>query len=273
MARQLFLFKPKSVKREVAKTEIRVLAWNVANPSLERAKKQYQWISNTEANIIILTEIKNSLGGAFLRDALENIGFNVFAPKAKSKVYSVLIAEKGFYGSVYPLDIAFLPERIQGVKLKTFFGDLLLTGMYVPSRGPKERKNVDKRKFQDQIIKWLDSFNNNNLKDCLLIGGDLNVIPQDHEPSYPFYGDWEYLFYDAFLKLGLIDTYKFVNQNGQEHSWIGRSGDGYRFDHLFLSGKLSSYVNTCTFIHETRALKLSDHSALYLSLKDLSSAT
>lgn len=268
MVRQLSLFSPKSVDEQVAKTEMRLLIWNVANPSLGRAKQQFEWIANTKANVVILTETKSSNGCIYLKDAFEDIGFKVFFPQAATNRYSVLVAEKGFNGKRHYLDIEFLPERIQALKLQTFMGNVLLIGLYVPSRGPKERRNVDKRKFQDQIMRLLNSFRNKDIKHHLLAGGDLNVIPPDHEPRYSLFGDWEYQFYNAFLKLGMSDGYKYTQPHGQEHSWIGKSGDGYRFDHLFLSNRLLGYVKRCNFIHEVRDTRLSDHSALYLLLAD-----
>lgn len=268
MARQIPLFSPESVDEQVAKTEMRLLIWNVANPSLDRARKQFEWLTNTKANVIILTEAKSSAGCYYLKESFENIGFKVFFSRAPDDRYSVLVAEKGFDSKRHCLDIEFLPERIQAIKLQTFMGRIILIGLYVPSRGPRESRNVDKRKFQDQIIRLLGSFRNCDVKHDLLAGGDLNVIPPNHEPRYSLFADWEYQFYNAFLELGMSDGYKYAQPNGQEHSWIGKSGDGYRFDHFFLSNRLLQYVKRCNFIHEVRDTRLSDHSALYLMLTD-----
>ncbi len=268
MQRQLSFLSPESVDEQVAKTEMRLLIWNVANPSLDRAREQFEWLANTKANAVILTETKASAGCCYLKESLENIGFEVFFSQASDNRYSVLVGVKGFDSKTHCLDIEFLPERIQAVKLQTFMGTILLIGIYVPSRGPRERRNLDKRKFQDQIIRLLRSFRNCDVKHGLLAGGDLNVIPPDHEPKYSFFGDWEYQFYNAFLELGMSDGYKYAQPNGQEHSWIGKSGDGYRFDHFFLSNRLLRYVKRCNFIHEVRGTGLSDHSALYLLLTE-----
>lgn len=267
MHRQLFLFNPKAVEKNASKSQIRILTWNISNPSIGRARRQFEWLLKTEANVIILTEAKYSDGCLFLKNGLENVGFNVFFPEPSSNSYSVLIAEKGFSGERQPLDVTFLPERIAAVRLRSFLKDLVVVGMYVPSRGPAERRNVDKRRFQDQVIDLLASLGNNDFKKRMVAGGDLNVIPPDHEPRYSFFGDWEYRFYNAFLKFGMIDAYKYLNKHGQEHSWVGRSGDGYRFDHLFVSIDLSPHLSECRFIHEPRVEHLSDHSALYLLLK------
>jgi len=267
VSRQLFLFTPSTVTKKAAESEIRILTWNISNPSLSRACKQLEWLASTKANVIILTEARRSEGCTFLRDGLENMGFSVFFPALAHDKYCVLMAEKGFSGKARPLGLSFLPERIQAVRLPTFLGELTVVGMYVPSRGPRERRNVDKRRFQNQIISLLTSMYKSGTTNSLVAGGDLNVIPPDHEPSYSIFGDWEYQFYNAFLKAGLIDAYKLVNPGGQEHSWLGRQGDGYRFDHLFLSHGLSSNVHGCGYCHEPRISELSDHSALHLCLK------
>ncbi len=266
MTRQLSLFSTESVDLQVSKTEMRLLTWNVANPSLDRARKQFHWLANKKANAIILTETKLSAGCNYLKESFENIGYNVFFSHASDNRYSVMVAEKGFDGKKHFLGIEFLPERIQAIKLQTFMGSILLIGIYVPSRGPKERRNVDKRKFQDQLISLLNSFDGCDIKHHLLIGGDLNIIPPDHVPKYSLFGDWEYQFYNTFLDLGMRDCYKHFNPNGQEHSWIGRSGDGYRFDHLFLSKKIIKYATECFYIHTVRESRLSDHSALLLKI-------
>jgi exodeoxyribonuclease III len=49
-------------------------------------------------------------------------------------------------------------------------------------------------------------------------------------------------------------------------SWVGRTGDGYRYDHAFCSRELRDLVISCEYLHAPRADKLSDHSALTLRL-------
>jgi len=49
-----------------------------------------------------------------------------------------------------------------------------------------------------------------------------------------------------------------VSPNTQDYSWFGREGNGYRFDHIFISQSL--------YIHEPRLQKISDHSIMYMKL-------
>ena len=51
-----------------------------------------------------------------------------------------------------------------------------------------------------------------------------------------------------------------------EYSWVGRTGDGYRYDHAFCSRSLRDLITACGYLHQPRQDKLSDHSALTLCL-------
>ena len=137
----------------------------------------------------------------------------------------------------------------------------------MPSRGPKEKRNVNKRLFQDSVIYLLNSLNQNKQTTNLVVGGDLNVIDPSHIPKYPIFGDWEYEFYNTFLEVGLVDAYGTLNPNVQEYSWFGKFDDGYRFDHLFISRCFRDDLIKCYYIHEPRISRLSDHSAMILIFK------
>lgn len=49
-----------------------ILTWNVGGPSLERAKKQFQWLEKQPVDVLVLTECKNSYGCLFLERSFKN---------------------------------------------------------------------------------------------------------------------------------------------------------------------------------------------------------
>ena len=55
-------------------------------------------------------------------------------------------------------------------------------------------------------------------------------------------------------------------QSPPRFSWVGRTGDGCRYDHAFCSRELAGLVTSCQYVHRPRSDKLSDHSALTLHL-------
>lgn len=140
-----------------------------------------------------------------------------------------------------------------------------LLGLYVPSRGPKERRNEDKRAFQNAVEQALPGL----LKEftgSVVVSGDLNVVEPGHTPHYAVFGTWEYDFYRAFLDTGLTDAFRHVHPDAVDHSWFGRGGNGYRFDHIFVTAGHKDDVQVCQYLHEPRELGLTDHSAMLLRL-------
>ncbi|ONK13110.1 hypothetical protein [Streptomyces sp. MP131-18] len=93
---------------------------------------------------------------------------------------------------------------------------------------------------------------------------DLNILEPDHAPRYPVFGTWEYDFYRSFAAAGLTDAYCHLHPQTVEHSWFGRGGNGYRFDHAFLATAHHSRLLSCGYLHRPRELGLTDHSALAL---------
>jgi len=269
VSRQSSLFgfsKGGAVIEEVA-PKLKVLTWNIVNPSIDRAYNQFSWLTNLKANIIILTEAKQSKGCTYLRNALEGAGYKVYSQAPQDNDYCVMIAEKGLSSSKWPIELSSLSHRLELIVLKTSFGELKVIGMYVPSRWPKEKRNINKRLFQNQVISLLKSLYKDESTKNLTIGGDLNVIDPTHVPKYPIFGDWEFEFYNAFLRVGLIDVYKLLNPTTQDYRWFGKLNDGYRFDHLFISKCFDISTMECYYLHEPRVSKLSDHSAMLLILK------
>ena len=263
------LFPSPSNLQEMLQSRIRILTWNIQNPSLERAKLQAEWLSTIDAHILILTEAKVSQGCLFLQDWLQTNDFSVFFPNYDEKDYCVIIAIKDMASSILELNIDFLPQRIISTVCELFLGKATLMGLYVPSRGPRENRNVKKRQFQHEISTIVKSFVYSNPKTHLIIAGDLNVLERQHIPHYSVFGEWEYAFYEFFLEVGLFDGYRLLHPDSLEYSWFGRRRQGYRFDHFFVSSNLVPHIISCSYVHEARYLHLSDHSAMCLEIANV----
>ncbi len=101
----------------------------------------------------------------------------------------------------------------------------------------------------------------------MVLTGDYNVIGLDHRPRYPGFLGFEYEFLDALTgELGFVDAQQHLHPGVQEHSWVGRGGNGYRFDYMHISRTLVSTVTECRYLHEPRQTKLTDHAAVTLRL-------
>ncbi|MHA5049514.1 tyrosine-type recombinase/integrase [Streptomyces sp. SD15] len=62
--------------------------------------------------------------------------------------------------------------------------------------------------------------------------------------------------------------FRALNPQAAEYSWVGRTGDGYRYDHAHASKALATALRACAYVHDVRTGqdRLTDHSALSVSL-------
>lgn len=281
----------------------RIMTWNVQHACAERSRRQAEWLASTDTDVVVLTEVAAGDGGAALTQALSDRGFRTLTSSAgpgHARDYRVLVACRG--GAPHPVEAVTtvdLPHRFLAVRVRltsssregvsgsdgdgirsltstftTRSGDvarsgngdvsLLVAGLYVPSRGPQHRRNVDKRAFQSAVTALLPALAAARTpEESLVVTGDLNVLERGHVPAHTNFGAWEYAFYDSFAAHGLIDAFRHLHPRAVEHSWFGRrSGAGYRFDHLFIDQAHAAHVVACHYDHRPRRAGLSDHSAL-----------
>jgi exodeoxyribonuclease-3 len=244
-----------------------VLCWNVQNPSIERAGKQFLWLRKQPANIFVLTECKRSEGCLFLERCFQTYGYRVIFPKPMENEYGVLVASKDkLTPSIFSEHLDYLPTRVNSVIMPYFNAQIEVIGLYAPSRGFDTGERKDKKKhFLSSFLKALGTAPIPALHRILC--GDFNILEPEHIPHYMEFEDWEYYFYCALEKYQLQDAFRYLHPAAKEYSWFGRSGDGYRYDHCFVSPGLVPLIDQCYYLHEPRELKLSDHSAMITILK------
>lgn len=249
------------------KNNLKLFIWNIGNPSLSRAKQQCDFFSTYRSDIFILTETKDSIGCSYIKDFFIQNGFFVDYKTPSDKFdYGVIIASNlKFYTSPFLSACKYLPSRISSIMINFNGIDYEIISLYIPSRDASKEKIVRKQKFVEQIISSLSINKYSNMH--RIICGDFNILEKSHIPHYTNFKQWEYKFYDDLLALGYMDCFKLKNPNTLEYSWVGRTGNGYRYDYAFCSMNLTANISNCFFIHTPRLSKLSDHSALIVELK------
>ncbi|MFG2627315.1 hypothetical protein [Streptomyces sp. NPDC048473] len=98
--------------------------------------------------------------------------------------------------------------------------------------------------------------------------GDFDIIEPNHIPRYRFFHQFEYDFYGWLGGVGYRDAFRMMHPYAAEHSWVGPTGDGCRYEHAHVSLDLVTSVYGCSYVHEPRTSepRLTDHSALSLIL-------
>jgi exodeoxyribonuclease-3 len=247
---------------------VSILTMNVQHASAARSRRQVQWLSSRkDADVVVLTEVAVGTHAHSLVTELELAGYKVIIPTDISGQYRVLVASR--VGTVEPgMFTASIQQRLLSVQVAVGEATFDLIGVYVPSRGPATQRNVAKRLFQRALSDLLLSHTPAFLggQSTVVIAGDMNVVEPGHVPFHRVFGQWEYDFYRSFERSGLTDAFRHLNPTRVEHSWYGRKpGSGYRFDHIFTNRP--DALMSCMYIHEPRALGLSDHAAMVATLK------
>jgi exodeoxyribonuclease-3 len=266
-SRQLPLIPLAEPARQPATDTVRLLVFNAQHASPGRARRQAEWIGRQEpADLVILTEVGAGPGGHALVGALNERGYrSVLAPEPAVPDYRTVLASRGPDLTPVPSGIDVLPHRGAAAAVNLAGHTIGLFGLYVPSRGPQQRRNQNKRAFQQAVTRALPGFAA-QFGGPVIIAGDLNVVEPGHTPHHPVFGGWEYDFYRSFSDAGMTDAFRAVHPHATEHSWFGRSGQGYRFDHVFVTKRHSAQIRRCGYLHAPRKQGLTDHAAMALSL-------
>jgi len=242
-----------------------VLTFNIGNPSEQRAERQLAWLASRPEQVMVLTETKASAGCRLLADAFTAAGYHVTFPVPEPGEYGVMIITKvaaasGDFGAA----VGYLPARAPSVTLAAPAGPIEVIGAYVPSRDAGPEKTERKRRWLAACSSALAARDPGR---PVVFLGDLNVLEPGHQPRYPFFAPFEYDFYrDLSTRHGLADLFRHLHPDTAEYSWVGRTGDGYRYDHTFATPHLAQTTTGCQYLHQPRASKLSDHSALTANL-------
>jgi exodeoxyribonuclease III len=245
--------------------ELSLLTLNIANPSPERAERQLSWLAARDEDVLVLTETKDSAGCRLLAGAFHRADYHVSYPKPDNGDYGVMIVSRvRVRTDDFGDRIGYLPSRAAAVTLPTPQGPIQVIGAYVPSRDASAEKTARKRKWLAACSAALASGTSSQPTIFL---GDLNVLEPDHQPHYRFFAPFEYDFYRHLTdNCGLIDAFRALHPEKIEHSWVGRTGDGYRYDHVHCTTDLAATLVSCGYLDQTRVDRLSDHSALSVRL-------
>jgi exodeoxyribonuclease-3 len=246
---------------------VRLMLFNAQHAAPGRARRQAAWIAAQDnADLVIVTEAGAGPGGQTLIEALGEHGYSpVLACEPAAPDYRTVLASRGPALTPIPSGIGVLAHRGLAAAVNVGGHTVGLLGLYVPSRGPKQRRNENKRAFQDAVATALPGFLA-QFRDPVIVAGDLNVVEPGHQPHLPVFGAWEYAFYRSFADAGMTDAYRARHPGAWEHSWFGRSGNGYRIDHIFVTRQHATQVSACGYLQVPRQLGLTDHAAMILTL-------
>ena len=242
---------------------LRLLTLNISGPSIARAERLAAFLAEVDADVAVLTETRNNEGTRSLLSWCRNQGYFVTGalPALSGERGVAVIRRIGpeRYPAATKVD---LPHRLVIDELVED-SSLRLVAAYVPSRDASLHKIERKQRFLDQMSATLRGVDD---AEHVVFMGDLNIVSRSHVPRYPSFKAWEYDALDEIAN-GLTDVFAEINPGVQAHSWIGRTGSGYRYDYAFVSPGLMDAVVGCEYLQEPRGLGITDHAAVLLTMR------
>lgn len=245
-----------------ASAAVALLTLNISGPSVGRARSLADFLLGLGSDVVVLTETRSNAGTRQLLDDLVGAGYTSLSPlpPAAGERGVAVLSRLPLRGVQLPASVD-LPHRLVVADMGE--GTRLIAA-YVPSRDASAPKIERKRRFLAQMLGVVER-SAADAGDVILIG-DFNIVGREHEPRYSAFRSWEYDALDRLGSLGMVDAFTLLHPGLQAHSWIGRTGNGYRYDYAFVSEGLANQVRACEYAHEPRERSLSDHAALSLQV-------
>ncbi|KND38834.1 endonuclease/exonuclease/phosphatase family protein [Streptomyces acidiscabies] len=241
-----------------------VLTFNLNNPSRERAERQLAYLAARPEQVLVLTETADSAGCAFLAERFTTAGYAVTFPRPEQRGERGVMIVSRLAARPAPFTLDYLPHRAVAITVDTADGPLDVIGLYVPSRDASPAKRQRKQRWLEECAAALPD----GRTGARIVLGDFNVLEPSHSPRYRFFAPFEYAFYESIGEAGYADAFRALHPDALEYSWVGKTGDGYRYDHAHVSADLAAALRGCSYVHEPRTGddRLTDHSALSVHL-------
>ncbi|NNE28267.1 MAG: hypothetical protein HKN16_01435 [Saprospiraceae bacterium] len=227
----------------------KLISWNIQAGGGTRIAGIARALSAEAPSCIILSEFRNNDSGAKLRGFLLKAGYKIqMAHAAPGSINSVLIASKlPADTKLHHLADANFPYAI----VEAVYPAFRVFGVYLPHK--------KKHKLFPYL---LDQIKEDETP--AIIAGDFNSGFNFIDQKGDSFWYSEYL--AKLNKDGVADAFRHLHGDKKEFSWFSHHGNGFRYDHTYLSEDLLPLCKKCYYLHEWREAKLADHSPMVLEL-------
>jgi exodeoxyribonuclease-3 len=252
---------------------VKIISWNINGINSCLKKGLIKFIKNEDADIYCFQETKSSperVEEEFLH--LEE--YHQFWFSAEKKGYSgtLVLSKKKPLSVVSGIGIEKFDSEGRVIALE--FEEFFMVNVYFP-HSRRELERIDfKLEFNNELEKFVQYLG--DMKP-VIIASDFNVAhkeidlanPKQNERNAGFTNQ-EREWFDSFLKLGYIDTFREFNKEGGNYTWwtyrfkSRERNIGWRVDYLIISEELRPKLQSSEILNKVMG---SDHAPIRMEMK------
>ncbi len=252
---------------------MKIVSYNVNGIRAAMRKDLISWLSQTDADVVCLQEIKAN-PDQFDETEFHDIGYKYcYWYPAQKKGYSgvALLCKTKPNHVEYGTGIATMD--FEGRNIRADFNDVSVMSMYLPS-GTNSARLDFKLNYMDEFLEYSKDLRHSipNLVVC----GDYNIChkPEDiHDPVrlknvsgfLPVERDW----LTKFINSGFIDSFRVFNDQPENYTWWSyranarANNKGWRLDYLMVTPPLQEKLKRSVILKDAVH---SDHCPVLLEL-------
>ena len=251
---------------------MRVISINVNGIRAAHRKNFFIWLQKQDADIVCVQETKAQVE-QLTEEIIKPKGYYSYFNDALKKGYSGV----AIYSRIEPdkiIDkIGWREADDEGRYLQANFGKLSIVSLYLPSGSSSEERQIVKFDFLDRFISVLKKMRRQKRE--YIICGDWNIAHKKidiknwkgNQKNSGFLPEERSWLDNLFNKLGMVDSFRVVNQEAEQYTWWSNRGQawaknvGWRIDYQIVTPGLKDKIRTASIYKDER---FSDHAPLII---------
>lgn len=251
---------------------MRVISINVNGIRAAHRKNFFIWLQKQDADIVCVQETKAQVE-QLTEEIIKPKGYYSYFNDALKKGYSGV----AIYSRIKPdkiIDkIGWREADDEGRYLQANFGKLSIVSLYLPSGSSSEERQIIKFDFLDRFISILKKMRRQKRE--YIICGDWNIAHKKidiknwkgNQKNSGFLPEERSWLDNLFNKLGMVDSFRVVNQEAEQYTWWSNRGQawaknvGWRIDYQIVTPGLKDKIRTASIYKDER---FSDHAPLII---------
>jgi exodeoxyribonuclease-3 len=251
---------------------VRVISINVNGIRAAHRKNFFIWLQKQDADIVCVQETKAQVE-QLTEEIIKPKGYYSYFNDALKKGYSGV----AIYSRIEPdkiIDkIGWREADDEGRYLQANFGKLSIVSLYLPSGSSSEERQIIKFDFLDRFMSVLKKMRRQKRE--YIICGDWNIAHKKidiknwkgNQKNSGFLPEERSWMDNLFNKLGMVDSFRVVNQEAEQYTWWSNRGQswaknvGWRIDYQIVTPGLKDKIKTVSIYKDER---FSDHAPLII---------